>query len=1320
MKFPIEKRFTLSSQFLEKYKTIKPNFGFNGLGEFVFMRTYSRIKEDGQNEAWWEVVKRVVEGAYSIQRQHIEDYGLGWNQYKAQKSAQTMYDIIFNLKMLVSGRALWTMGTPLIMDKGLIPALFNCGFLSTENIKEDVGLPFANGMDFLMCGVGIGFDTLGAGKVLIQPQKEKEETFVIPDSREGWVDSLHLLINSFFGGKKYVFDYSEIRPEGAPIKTFGGTSSGYKPLKELHDKVYEILSNNIEKEITVRIITDIFNLVGKAVVSGNVRRSAELALGENDEEFLNLKNYNLNPDRIDFGWASNNSVSAKIGMDYSGIAERIKDNAEPGLVWLDNFRSNGRMGDGNKNDHRIMGVNPCVVGETEILTKKGYEQIQDLVDQETEIWNGFEWSLVIPKITGKNQEVITVSLSDGRSLTCTPYHKFYIADGYSGKSIEKEAKDLEVGDKLIKHDFPILEFEKSLDHPYTNGFVSAEGMELNRTFYLYYPKEMCFDRITNKRSFKKEENSNRYKIILDSVPVSKSFVPIEYNLNSRLEWLAGLFDGDGTELKEGGLQLCSVNPVFLRDLQKLLSTLGIQSKIVPANEEGMRYMPDHKGGNKEYFCKKSERICIGAVQMQQLISLGLKCERLSFNKNPQRDASQFSYVIDITESGVADTVYCFNEPKNHTGIFNGIITGQCGEIGLESSELCVSGDTRILTKNGYPKIKNVLGEDVEVWNGLGWSYVKPFKTGSDKSLLRIHFSDGSYLDCTPEHRFSIETSRHFGVPKLKEVEAKELSLGDKLEFLETDGSVDGTYDENAFEWGFFAGDGYLDGKYINAVVCGNKSKLETLGMKGRFGVPQEKDGYSEPVNRVYLTDTLKDFETAKDLNNKDIGIPEYFFNLDKKSTLEFVAGWIESDGTIQKNIGSYHYRIYGSYQKMIDLQLILRRAGINHTTVSLASQKGHETNFGKRNRDLFYITIPSSECSKISNNLRLKKISKDMASSGFTDNRAYEKSEKIKKTKRQKVIGVEKLNGVFDTFCFTEPSLHKGVFGNVLTHQCNLVETFPNNHENLEDYKTTIKYAYLFAKTITLLNTHWQNTNRVMLRNRRIGLSVTGVTQFIAKNGLDTLKMWLEEAYNLTKYYDEVYSDWFAIPESIKITTAKPSGTLSLLAGATPGIHFPESQYYIRRVRLANNSPFIPILEASGYTVEPAFGQEESTSVVDFPVFIGENVKTINDVSMWEQLALASFIQKYWADNSVSVTVTFKPHEAKDIESALSYYQYQLKAVSFLPKYESTAYPQMPYEEITKEKYEEMKSKLEDIDFSQLLSYEGEGEKYCSNEGCLV
>ena len=284
-----------------------------------------------------------------------------------------------------------------------------------------------------------------------------------------------------------------------------------------------------------------------------------------------------------------------------------------------------------------------------------------------------------------------------------------------------------------------------------------------------------------------------------------------------------------------------------------------------------------------------------------------------------------------------------------------------------------------------------------------------------------------------------------------------------------------------------------------------------------------------------------------------------------------------------------------------------------------------------------------------------------------------------------------------------------------------MVELIPSNHESIEDFKQTIKYAYLFAKTITLLNTNWPETNKVMLRNRRIGLSITGITQFISERGTKELKEWMEQGYDLVDKYDNVYSEWFAIPKSIKTTTVKPSGTLSLLAGVTPGIHFPESRYYIRRVRLAKNSPYIEVLKTSGYHVEKATEDPENTFVVEFPVSLGEKVKTINETNIWEQLNLASFAQENWADNSVSVTVTFRRDEKDQIKSALDIFQFKLKSVSFLPKLENDSpYPQMPYEEITQKEFERKSKDLIPLDFSSMLSVDAQSEMYCNNDVCII
>jgi ribonucleoside-triphosphate reductase (thioredoxin) len=209
------------------------------------------------------------------------------------------------------------------------------------------------------------------------------------------------------------------------------------------------------------------------------------------------------------------------------------------------------------------------------------------------------------------------------------------------------------------------------------------------------------------------------------------------------------------------------------------------------------------------------------------------------------------------------------------------------------------------------------------------------------------------------------------------------------------------------------------------------------------------------------------------------------------------------------------------------------------------------------------------------------------------------------------------------------------------------------------------------------------------------------------------------------KGYDKYISKEFEVSESIKLTSIKPSGTVSLLAGATPGLHFPESQYYIRRVRLSKDNAMVPILEEAGYKIEDDV-YTPNTAWVEVPVNLGSKIKTISSTNLWEQLSLAAFLQRYWADNQVSWTVTFDPEkEADSIKPALEYFQYQLKGISFLPK-ASNSYAQMPYEEISNEEYKRKVAEIQPIELSKKL-HEAEVqledsvcEKYWDNSSCSI
>lgn len=354
----VNARYELDRSVVEELRAKPVPWGFGPLSEAVYYRTYSRTTDAGQ-EAWADTVVRVVEGVMSIRKDWLTNVvGKRWRSEHYDQIAKTLAHQIYDLKLLPPGRGLWAMGTEYVYDRGN-HALNNCGF---ADVKRILSSPAAWLMDSLMCGVGVGFSTQNARLSLKQPLDEVK-TFVIPDSKEGWAESVQMLIRSYERGTETIeFDYSEIRPAGAPIRGFGGISSGHGPLEKLHGRLRTYLADRAAGRTTnTRCVTDVMNAIGNCVVSGNVRRSAEIALGApGDEEFLNLKNYDRYPERSEIGWMSNNTVvlsEREHFHELPGLAERIADNGEPGVLNLVNVQKYGRTAE--RSPDNATGINPC-------------------------------------------------------------------------------------------------------------------------------------------------------------------------------------------------------------------------------------------------------------------------------------------------------------------------------------------------------------------------------------------------------------------------------------------------------------------------------------------------------------------------------------------------------------------------------------------------------------------------------------------------------------------------------------------------------------------------------------------------------------------------------------------------------------------------------------------------------------------------------------------------------------------------------------------------------------------------------------------------
>jgi len=341
----------ITDKFIEQYKDKIPSWGFGLLGYVVYKRTYSRVKPDGTNEEWHETVARCVNGA--------QDVGAKYTQEEAER----LYDHIFNLRCNFAGRMLWQLGTDSIKRFGANSYL-NCWFVQMNEAEKFCFL-FEN----LMLGGGVGFSVRREDIHELPKVKEgvkithintKDATFIVPDSREGWVNLLRKVLRSYFqSGKAFSYSTILVRGYGEVIKGFGGVASGPSILIEGIENICKVFEHRAGKKLRSVDVLDICNIIGSIVVSGNVRRSAQIALGDPDDYlYIRAKRWDLG-DIPNWRSLSNNTIYAD---DYSHISSDIWEgylgNGEPyGLFNIKLASKVGRLGELRKDN--CQGMNPC-------------------------------------------------------------------------------------------------------------------------------------------------------------------------------------------------------------------------------------------------------------------------------------------------------------------------------------------------------------------------------------------------------------------------------------------------------------------------------------------------------------------------------------------------------------------------------------------------------------------------------------------------------------------------------------------------------------------------------------------------------------------------------------------------------------------------------------------------------------------------------------------------------------------------------------------------------------------------------------------------
>jgi intein/homing endonuclease len=1147
-----------------------------------------------------------------------------------------MYDKIWNFKFLPPGRGLWMMGTEFIARHGSM-SLNNCGFASTDDIDLKYSKAFQFVMDALMLGVGVGFDTKGAGKITIKKPIEDHFTFQLPDSREGWVESLKLILEAYFLGKRMPeFDFSLIRPAGKPIRGFGGIASGPEPLMDMLKNIQEILEVRIGQPIRSLDILDIMNLIGKCVVAGNVRR--------------------------------------------------------------------------------------CIAEDQRVATINGEKNISDIKIGDLVLSSSGEYKKVIRKFDQGIQKTIKINTTHG-GLKCTRNHRVAVYHGMKSL-IWKYAKDLKQQDRLISIPHTKGSNEISPNYAWLIGFYIGDGCaRYNKqgggTVSFAMAKNhlkgplgkkciVILKKLGYSPSIDIRDNSvhiNVYRVqLVDELqkykkPNQEQIIPEfiwEGIPDIRAAFLAGLADADGGPRND---ILYSKYPSFLKKIQKILLSLGIASIL--------HIRPKRKSSQTGKIYEGSHSLKIRGIQSQilaqDLIIPYATRWRVELRKNKKNGLSlPYQIIIDAKQKGEIN----FNITAS--GLIRPTKTDKIGEI----STLMEHGKR---VQKVVPKYRDA-----------------NFDTLIEKELVNPNWMPIEIISIEPAGKrqtydIEVEDNHEFVCEGFLVHNSAEIALGEAtdLEFIKCKQDKEKLYSHRwASNNSIFAKKG-LDYSFIADQISVNGEPgilwLENAKAYSRMGNPPDhKDKKAAGVNPCITGDTLiavadgRNVVAIKQLAEEGNDIPVYCKDDKGLTVIRMMRN---------PRITGYNEKIY---EVKLDDDSIIKCTG-NHKFFlrDMLQIEARDLRIGD---SLMISGIPKISSKKITQNKQYtKKMAELLIENGLIYNHKVVSVNYIgentvyngtvddfhnygivlneKKTK----TGRPKLEMIFTANC-GEQTLES-------FELCCLVESFPSRHESYEEYQNTLKYAYLYAKSVTLVNTHWQETNAVMLKNRRMGISQTGIIEAFVKYGRRTILDWCDKGYKYIRELDEEYSDWLCVPKSLKITTVKPSGTVSLLPGVTPGIHYPHSEYYIRRIRISKNSDLIEPIKSAGYYIEDD-SYSPNTIVVEFPVHEQLFERSKDDVSIWEQAENAADYQKYWSDNQVSITITFKQNEVNQIKHVLECFEDKLKSVSFLPIKEH-GYKQAPYESITKEKFDEMVSKLKPLDLDKTKD-RAIGSKFCDSESCEI
>ncbi|MDE1971018.1 MAG: hypothetical protein KGI50_05605 [Patescibacteria group bacterium] len=774
--------------------------------------------------------------------------------------------------------------------------------------------------------------------------------------------------------------------------------------------------------------------------------------------------------------------------------------------------------------------------------------------------------------------------------------------------------------------------------------------------------------------------------------------------------------------------------------------------------------------------RRSAEICIGSINDETFLNLK------NYEKYPYRAAwgwcSNNSATLDTNEdyeklNEIANRVIINAEPGiiNRHNIQFGRI-GKSDNLKLDKATLfnpCQPYSALILTKNGIREF-GTLKRDDEIWSETGWTKVLNIWSSGFKDVYKYTTTAGAFVG-TRDHNIVCEG---FKSP-VGFIHGIDICLGINSNFnfnwsnLDPQDIVDG----------LVQGDGTQKDKQILLCVGDDDQDYFSSEVSDFIG-----ECYSN--TKTHRVDT-RIYELPRTYLRT---IPKEYLQGDSKKVCGFLRGLYSANGSI------VHPRITlkaASFSVIESIQIMLSSVGIlSYWTKNNAAKvkfengeyfckQSYDLNINNldsikrfkiligfiqeyKNEKLQYILDLAANCDKVAN----PKITYDIIQKDYLGN------EEVFDITVDNLPHTYWTAGLNVSNCGEQP---------LVSHElCTLVETLPTKCKTVDDWCKACEYATVYASTVTLLPTHRPETNAVMLKNRRIGVGIIDFSGWKHTTGLNQVIKHLRKGYTLIRSINRWCAEEAGVPESIRVTTMKPSGSVSKVAGKTPGLGHPNFHYTLRRIRVADNSPIVNVLTAANIPYEKDV-VSVGTLVFEFPVLQGP-AKPAAQVSLWEQAVNLTLMQSEWSDNAVSNTLTFIPkwelvfrsdinnldetsiaawtqttriniratilknvtysettkhrleikeqwgskvleiyqynanHEEDDIEHVLAACAPSIKSLSLLPQTGKGVYAQMPEEGITRDEYEHRLDNINPIDWSKLRHNMAEPDKYCTGDAC--